>query len=107
MMRLNSHFFEGRGKGTDQHATPYRLIECADGVVLAIIYECHGVEFVQGYCRKALIDKWGLQCFDPFKRAQDPALTRAWMYPLKKDLHFFRPTRLELVAEQEWMRNGG
>lgn len=103
-MKLNSHFFAGRGKGTDHYMTPYRLIECADGMVMAIIFCCHGVEFVQGYCRKALIDKWGLQCIDPFKRGGDPALTRAWAISLKKELHLFRPTKLELVVEQEWMK---
>lgn len=103
-MRLNSHYFAGRGKGTDHHIEPYRLIECADGMVLAIIYACHGVDFVQGYCRKALIDQWSMQCIDPFLRGGDSTLTRAWAIPLKRRLFLYRPTRLELVAEQEWMR---
>jgi hypothetical protein len=101
---MNSHFFAGRGKGTDHHVEPYRLIECADRMVLAIIFASHGVEFIQGYCRKALIDKWGLQCIDPFLRGGDSTLTRAWAIPLKRRLFLFRATRLDLVAEQEWMR---
>lgn len=101
---MNSHFFAGRSKGTDHHVEPYRLIECADGIVFAIIFASHGVEFIQGYCRKALIDKWGMQCIDTFKRGGDSTLTRAWAIPLKQGSFLFRPTRLDLVAEQEWMR---
>jgi hypothetical protein len=71
---------------------------------MAIIIACHGVEFIVGYCRKALYDKWGLYCGGVFFRESDPALTRSWARSLNKDLFFFKPTRLELVAELEWMR---
>ena len=71
---------------------------------MAIVYTSHGVDFVQGYCHKALIDRWGIYCHDPFRRASDAALTRCWAEPAKKGLFLYRPTRLEIVREQEWMR---
>jgi hypothetical protein len=102
-MRDTTYHFEGRGKGTG-HLEPYRFIKCTDGTVMAIIIACYGVEFVMGYCRIALYDKWGLYCGDVFLRESGPALIRSWARPLNRDLFFFKPTRLELVTEQEWMR---
>lgn len=71
---------------------------------MAIIFACCGVEFIQGYCRKAMIDRWGLYCADPFLRASDAGLVRFWAEPVRRGLFLFRPTRLEIVPEQEWMR---
>lgn len=71
---------------------------------MAIIFTIHGVGFVQAYCRKAMIDRWGLYCHDPFRRASDAALTRCWAESLKKGLFIYRPTTLEIVREQEWMK---
>ena len=103
-MRENYYQFKGRGLGTGCHDDPYRLIQCGKGSVMVISYRCHGVEFILGYCRKAMIDRWGTYCADPFQRASDAALTRSWAEPAKKSLFLFRPTRLEIVPEQEWMR---
>lgn len=103
-MRETTYNFEGRGKGTGSQREPYRHIQCADGTVMAIIFSCHGVEFVLGYCRQALFDKWGLCCGGVFMRESDAALTRSWPVVLKGGLFFFRPVRLELVKEQDWMR---
>jgi len=104
MRNNNPHYFAGRGKTCGNHPKSYRIIECRDGTVLAIIYICHGVGFISGYCRKAMIDPWGVYCHAPFQRASDATLTRAWAEPLKKDgIFLFRPTRLEIVTEQPWM----
>ena len=101
---MNSHLFAGRGRGNEQFTEPYRLLECADGIVLAIIVTCGGVEFLRGYCRKALIDKWGIHCYEPFTRGSDSGFTKAWAIPMDKDLIMFKKTILELVSEQDWMR---
>lgn len=71
---------------------------------MAILHTIQGVEFIQAYCRKALIDQWGIYCDDPFQRASDSTLTRSWAEPMRKGLLYFRPTRLEIMPEQEWMR---
>lgn len=104
VMKLNSHLFSGRGRGNEQFTEPYRLIECADGIVCAIIVTYSGVEFLRGYCRKALIDKWGIHCFAPFVQGSDPTFSRTWAVPMNKDLILFRKTSLELVPERDWMR---
>lgn len=104
VMRETTHYFEGRGNGTGSHLEPYCFIRCDEGTVMAIIIACHGVEFILGYCRNALYDKWGLYCGDVFIRHSDAAITRSWAVAMKKGLSLFRPTRLEFVTEQEWMK---
>lgn len=103
-MRENIHYFEGRGKNSGIHPDPYRTIESCAGSVLAIIHISHGVEFVQAYCRRALYDNWGLYCHEPFRRACDAGLTQTWAEPMPQGLFIFRPTRIEIVREQDWMR---
>ncbi len=82
---------------------PYRFLRCHKGAVLAIIESCGGVEFIRGYCRVALFDQWGLWCGEVFIRCNNADLTRSWACPVPGECHIFRPTRLELVAEEEWM----
>ena len=103
-MKLNSHLFAGRGLGNEQFTEPYRLLECADGIVFAIIVTCGGVEFLRGYCRKALIDKWGIHCYEPFVMGSDSTFTHSWATPMGKDLILFKKTTLDLVPERDWMR---
>ena len=104
VMRETTHYFEGRGNGTGSHLDPYCYIRCDEGTVMAIIFNCHGVEFILGYCRNALYDKWGLYCGGVFIRHSDAALTRSWAVAKHRCLFLFRPTRLEFVTEQDWMR---
>jgi hypothetical protein len=104
VMRTNIFEFRGRGSGAGKHDDSCRIVECSEGSVLAIIYSCHGVEFIQGYCRRAMIDPWGLYCDQPFRRASNMALSRSWAERTKKGLFLFRPTRLEIFREQDWMR---
>jgi hypothetical protein len=103
-MRETTYHFKGRGVGSGNQFEPYRLIECADGTVMAIISTCHGVQFVVGYCRQALFDRWGLYCGGVFTRESNATLTRSWAMTLRSGLFFFTPMRLELVEEQDWMR---
>jgi hypothetical protein len=103
---MNEHIFrfKGRGLGTGQLDEPYRHIRCGEGSVMVISYHCHGIEFVLGYCRRVTIDRWGVYIHDPFRRASDAAFTRSWAEPGLKGMFLFRPTRLEIVKEEEWMR---
>jgi hypothetical protein len=104
MMRENSHPFIGRSWGSGRIEDPCRVIECAKGTVLAITVNYGGTEFIVGHCRRAMIDRWGMCCDNPFRRASDAALSRNWAEHLKKGMFIFRPARLEIVREQEWMR---
>jgi hypothetical protein len=105
MMRETNHYFGGRGKGIGKHQEPYCSIRCETGTVMAVIISCHGVEFIMGYCRTALWDQWGLYCGDVFVRESNSSFSRTWAVPLQRGLFFFKPTRLELVTEQDWMRS--
>lgn len=104
MMRETFFKFRGRGLGTGYHDDPYRYIECKEGTVMTISYECHGVEFIQAFCRRVTMDRWGVFCHDPFRRVTDTGLTRSWAEPIKKGIFMFRPTRIEIIKEQDWMR---
>ena len=104
VMRGTNHYFGGRGKGISKHQEPYRCIRCETGTVMEVIINCHGVEFILGYCRNALWDQWGLYCGDVFVRKSNSSFTRTWAVPLQRGLFFFKPIRLELVEEQNWMR---
>jgi hypothetical protein len=95
--------FHGRGHASAKADSCY-LLETGYGVVLEIT-ETHGkAEFIVGYCRKALADRWGICCFEPFKRASDPGLTRTWAEHSPTGLFIFRGVRLHLTREEEWMR---
>lgn len=104
VMRVNSHPFFGRGWGSGRIEDPCRVIDCAGGTVMAITATYGGTEFILGYCRRAMIDRWGMYCDNPFRRASDAALRRCWAEPFQRGMFIFRPARLEIVREQEWMR---
>lgn len=106
-MKEHIFHFKGRGIEAGKRDDPCRIVECSDGAVMAITYVCHGVEFIQGYCRRAIIDPWGVFIHDPFRRASNATLTRSWAEQRREGLFLFRPTRLEIIQEQEWMRTNG
>lgn len=103
-MRENTYHFKGRGLGTGRITDACRVIECAEGTVMAITVSYGGIEFIHSHCRKAMIDRWGVYCADPFRRAGDAAITRHWAEPFRKGMFIFRPSRLVIVTEQPWMR---
>ena len=79
------------------------LIESDAGTILTII-EVHGnAEFVVGYCRKAVADRWGVYCYDLFRRVSDLGLTRSWAEEYPDGMHLFRGVRFHLAREEEWM----
>jgi len=71
---------------------------------MEIVIKCGGIEFIDGYCRRAMIDRWGLYCVDPFRRASDGALTRSWPMHHKEGRWIYRPASLEIMKEEKWMR---
>lgn len=71
---------------------------------MAIIYATHGIDLVQGYCRIAMIDRWGAYCEDPFRSVSDAAISCRWAEQIGTGLFLSPPTRLEIIPEQEWMR---
>lgn len=83
------------------------LIETAEGTVLEITEVYGTAEFIVGYCRKALADRWGVCCFEPFKMASDPGMTRTWAKHWPTGLFIFRGARFYLTREEEWMRRKG
>jgi len=107
MMRENLHQFMGRGLGTGSDDDNCRIIQCTAGTVMVIVVSCGGVDFVHAHCRKAMIDRWGVYCGDPFRRASNAALTSTWAEPIPRGLFIFRPIRLEIVPEQDWMQRTG
>ena len=80
------------------------LIETGEGNVLEITARHGNAEFIVGYCRKALADRWGVCAFEPFRRASDPGLTRSWAERFAAGMFNFRGVRLHLTREEEWMR---
>jgi hypothetical protein len=104
--KMNNEIFQfkGRGLGTGCQDEPYRHIRCGEGSVMVISYLCHGTEFVLGYCRRVTVDRWGVYIHDPFRRASNATLSRSWAEPSHKGLFLFRPMRLEIITEQDWMR---
>lgn len=103
-MKNHYYHFAGRGTKSENHEESCRIIECTSGTVFAIIVTYGGVGFVLAHCRRAIIDRWGLYCHDPFRRASDAGLTRSWAEPCHKGLFLFRPARLDIVTEQDWMQ---
>ena len=102
MMREIYRFY-GRGQSPVVQARCC-LIETAEGAVLEIT-EAHGkTELVVAYCRKAIADRWGVCCFEPFRRVSDIGLTRSWAERYSAGMFIFRGVRLHLTREEEWMR---
>ena len=80
------------------------LIESDAGTVLTIV-EVHGnAEFVVAYCRKAVADRWGVYCYNIFRRVSDLGLTRSWAKEYPAGKHVFRGVRFHLAREEEWMQ---
>ena len=70
---------------------------------MAIIERCRGVDFVVGYCSMAMIDRWGVCCGKPFRRISNSTQTRSWAESWCKELFLYRPARLEIIDEEDWM----
>jgi hypothetical protein len=103
-MKRNLFPFPGRGQPPVTSGDNCRIIECSEGTVLALVVYHGRLGFVHSYCRRAMMDRWGIYCDAPFRRMSDPAFSISFAVPLKKGLFVFRAASLEIVREQEWMR---
>ena len=104
---MSDHMFEfrGRGIGSGFQDEPYRYIRCDHGSVMVISHHCRGINFVLGYCRRVTMDRWGVYIHDPFRRVSNSSLIQSWPEPLDKGIFLYRPTRLEIIREEGWMRS--
>lgn len=101
---MTEHFhFQGRGN-TEIAADSILLIEAADGTVLEISMRYGRVEFTIGYCRKALADRWGIYCKDPFLHVSSPDCRRSWAEHSSGGWFLFHSLILHLVREEAWMK---
>lgn len=94
--------FQGRGSAAVSDDSLF-LLEVDDGSVLAVTQRVGSVEFMLGYCRMAVADKWGVYCHELFRRAYDPGMTRSWAHVEQDGKHLFRGVRFHLMSEEEWM----
>lgn len=99
-------FFIFNGRGTPQiNRSRILSLDPDPGAVLLITKRIADIEFVCGYCRSAIIDKWGCYCAHPFLRVGSPDLSRSWCMPMESDLMIFHAVCLYLVPEEPWMRD--
>ena len=108
MIRVMTDIFHFQGRGTREIASDsIFLIEADDGSVLGITVRYGQAEFMVGYCRKALADRWGLYCDKLFRRASNPDLSRSWADQVAGGAFIFRGVRIHLMREEEWMKMSG
>ena len=108
VIRVMTDIFHFHGRGTrDIASDSIFLIESDEGSVLGITVRYGQAEFMVGYCRKALADRWGIYCDNLFRRASSPDLTRSWADQVTEGAFIFQSVRLHLAREEEWMKISG
>ena len=99
------HFFDFLGRGDRMiDRDKYFQLQPDPGAVLLLCLPCGRTEFIVGYARSAIVEKWGCYCFESFRRASDPTLQRSWAEPHDADLMIFRAVSVYLITEEPWMR---
>jgi hypothetical protein len=102
---MNTFFsFGGRGTRKIKRSSIFNL-DPNPGAVLLITKRVGGIDFVCGYCRSAIVDKWGCYCAHPFIRVSSPDLRKSWWMPMESDLMIYHAVTLHLVPEEDWMRD--
>ncbi len=108
VIRVMTHIFHFKGRGTREIASDsIFLIESDEGSVLGITVRYGQTEFMIGYCRKALADRWGIYCDNLFRRASSPDLKRTWADQVTEGAFIFRSVSLHLAREEDWMKMSG
>ena len=97
------YMFHGRATQTVASESMF-LLESAEGTVLEIIEECHGISLTMGYCREAIADRWGVFCENPFICVSDSSGKngRAKYHP--EGWSIYKAVRIDLVREEHWMK---
>lgn len=99
-------FFSYDGRGTPRIKRDKILsLEPDPGAVFLMTRRVGNIEFVFGYCRSAIIEKWGCYCMHPFHRVSSPDLSQSWCMPMESDLMIFHAVQLYLVPEEPWMHD--
>lgn len=99
-----TELFHFHGRGNPRIASDsIMLIESDVGTVLGISVRYGQAEFMIGYCRKALADRWGLYCDNPFRRVFGPDLNYSWAEHLPGGLFIYRDVRIHLMRDEPWM----
>jgi hypothetical protein len=97
-------FFSFGGRGTPMIPRD-SIVELAPdaGVVLLVTQRLADIDFSVGYCRSAIVERWGVYCFGNFRRVSSPDLRRSWAAPCESDLMIYRAVDVHLVPEEPWM----
>lgn len=66
-----------------------------------------GHAFIWGYSRMLQIDPWGLGVTNAFRRRSAPSLSSSWAERFAAEAWIYRPTVIQLITEQDWMRVEG
>jgi hypothetical protein len=100
------HFFDYGGRGDERIAedTLFQLDSEAGGIFL-ITQTIGKTEFIKGYCRSAIVEKWGCYCMCTFRRVSNVDLSHSWAEPMESELMIFHAVAVYLVPEEEWMRH--
>ena len=100
------HFFEYGGRN-DQKIPSDSLfqLDSENGGVFLIVQNVGRIEFVKGYCRSAIVERWGCYCIRTFRRASNLDLSHSWALPMESELMIFHAVSVYLIPEEEWMRH--
>jgi hypothetical protein len=103
-----TELFHFHGRGNPQIAADsIILIEVDEGTVLGISVRCGQAEFMIGFCRMALADRWGIYCQDPFKQVSSTDCRHSWAEYSPGGWFVYHAVRLHLAREEEWMKRSG
>jgi hypothetical protein len=97
----DAHRFEGRANPAIIEYSA-EVIQADPGHVFRLVLAV-GVEIGTYYTRMAVIDYWGMRVVNPFKSSSYRSLGREFAGYLSRDLFVFRPARLQMIPEEEWM----
>lgn len=101
-----THFFEygGRDDKRIAHDSLFQL-DSADKGVFLITQTIGKSEFVKGYCRSVIVERWGCYCMTTFRRSSNLDLSHSWAIPMESELMIYHAVSVYLVPEEEWMRH--
>lgn len=94
--------FHGRGNPGIADDSIF-VIEPAEGTVLEVTIRVGTVNFLQCYCRRALVDRWSVYLDHPFHRRSSPDLNSSWAECVCSGAFIFRKVGFQLVREEGWM----
>lgn len=94
--------FHGRGHPGNRPGEFMMLAE--PGFAYCISVLVGGRAFIWCYSRMLQIDPWGLGVTNAFRRRSTPGLVSAWAECFAAEAWIYRPTVIQLIPEQDWMR---